>query len=151
MAVPRIISPSLLKTPTTSSSFSRLPTHVRHSFRQFHASPITMSNVFFDLSWEGPVLNSAGDPTAEVKSKMMATPHYPPSTICNIWEGPWLTLAQSRLAASILPSTMMLSLRLPGTSVSCALASMVLAIKDQSSTVSSLVLCFKAVISLVAT
>ena len=51
-----------------------------------------MASTYFKVSWEGPVLDSSGNKTKEVKSKMLEAPHYPLAIIRSFWQGPWLTL-----------------------------------------------------------
>ncbi|KAK1757812.1 cyclophilin-like domain-containing protein [Echria macrotheca] len=57
---------NLSATPFTVRA-SSLQSNIRISVRAFHASSVDMSKVFFDVEWEGPVLDANGNPTRDVK------------------------------------------------------------------------------------
>ncbi|KAK0630226.1 cyclophilin-like domain-containing protein [Bombardia bombarda] len=59
---------NLSTTPFSSTCSAFLQSNTTTTSRAFSASTIyNMSKVFFDLEWEGPVLDAAGKPTKEVK------------------------------------------------------------------------------------
>ncbi|KAK3329929.1 cyclophilin-like domain-containing protein [Apodospora peruviana] len=59
---------NLPSTPFSTSSSTLQFTTTRITSRAFSASPIiNMSKVFFEVEWEGPVVDASGRPTKEVK------------------------------------------------------------------------------------
>ncbi|KAK0734731.1 peptidyl-prolyl cis-trans isomerase-like protein [Lasiosphaeria miniovina] len=56
-------------TPFSSTCSPSLQSTIRISSRAFSASSANMSGVFFDVQWEGPVLDQSGRPTREVKQQ----------------------------------------------------------------------------------
>lgn len=51
--------------PTTANRIS----HLNSPIRRFSSSPATMVGAYFDVSWQGPVLDASGRPTREVKDQ----------------------------------------------------------------------------------
>ncbi|GAB1310611.1 phosphatidylinositol transfer protein csr1 [Madurella fahalii] len=68
-----IRSSSLLRNlptnPFTSTCSPSLQSSIRISARAFSASSIDMSQVYFQIEWEGPVLDQSDKPTQEVKEQ----------------------------------------------------------------------------------
>ena len=62
-------SSSFRSHPLQSSFIHRVPSAKPISIRQFHQTPSIMTQVYFDMSWEGPVLDNEDRPTREVKGK----------------------------------------------------------------------------------
>ncbi|KAK0632621.1 peptidyl-prolyl cis-trans isomerase-like protein [Immersiella caudata] len=59
---------NLSATPFSSIRASSLQSNIRISVRAFSANKMS-GQVFFDVNWEGPVLDAAGNPTKEVKEQ----------------------------------------------------------------------------------
>ncbi|KAK0656904.1 cyclophilin-like domain-containing protein [Cercophora newfieldiana] len=58
---------NLSTTPFSSIRASSLQSNIRISVRAFSASSDKMSGVFFEVEWEGPVLDANNNPTKDVK------------------------------------------------------------------------------------
>ncbi len=116
---PRLLSRTFLLRPIQ---------HTIPSVKHFSTSPATMTiKTYFDVSWQGPVLDASSKPTKEVKGDTTALsppplPHPPlyhssQTHQLSSFNGPVLTIGQNRAAASTSISMMMLSPRLPRISV----------------------------------
>ena len=125
---------------------SLLSRHSSPSTRQFSISPAAMAiKTYFDLTWEGPVMNQSGKPTTTIQGEFGYK--FPPCTTSKVvWtRTPTDYCAHHQLnpVASTSPCTTMLSLRPPRTSVLSALARKVSDTRAPSSTVSSQTSCFR--------
>ena len=151
-------------TRTLSSLFSRptprllrnslLPRHSSPLTRQFSISPAAMAiKTFFDLTWDGPVMDQSGKPTNTIQCEFCD--NCPP---CSTSEGVWTRTPTNYCAyyqlnpvASTSTCTTMLSPRPPRTSVLSALARKVSDTRAPSSTASSQSSCFREATSPAAT
>lgn len=62
---------SLAKHSSRPSPFVKSAFFVASSIRQFSQTPFNMTSVYFDMSWEGPVLDDSFRPTGQVKRKQL--------------------------------------------------------------------------------
>jgi peptidylprolyl isomerase len=62
--------PRQLYNPTCHSSSILAKSFIKHNTRNFHSTNARMTiKTFFDVTWEGPVLDASGRPTSTVKNQ----------------------------------------------------------------------------------